>query len=132
VSHHQSVAVGRRFCGHPHADHAGDAAAIVDNNLLAQARSELLGDNACDRIDAAAGRKRHDQSDRMRRIGLRDACSAGRHERDSRRREKIQASHRHPASLPQNPAASLKIQSLKIEPPASLSRAGGSKKQKVR
>ena len=69
VRHHDGVAVRRSLGGDAHADHAGDAAAIVDDHLLAEPGGDLLGDDPRHCIDAAAGRKRHDQGHRTGRIG---------------------------------------------------------------
>ncbi len=71
MGHHDGGAVGRRLGGHAHADHAGDAAAVVDDDLLAEMRRHALGDDAGHRIDPAAGRERHDQRHRPPGRGLR-------------------------------------------------------------
>ena len=51
-------------------DVAGGAGAIVDDDLLTGNFGKPSGEDAADRIGAAAGRKRHDESNRLARPGL--------------------------------------------------------------
>ena len=44
------------------------ARAVVDDDRLAELRTELGGEDARDRVGRAAGRLRHDEADRM--IGI--------------------------------------------------------------
>jgi hypothetical protein len=67
----QRVAVGRAAGRRFGADHHAGARLVVDHHRLAKARGELLGESARHDVDAAAGRKRHDDARRLRRIGLR-------------------------------------------------------------
>src|SRR3954447_1171768 len=79
MRHGDRVAVRRRLGGNAHAENAGRAAAVVDDNLLAEAGPELVGHDARHRVDAAAGRKRYNHDDRPRRISIlrRNALKAG-------------------------------------------------------
>ena len=70
--HHDGVAVRRGLCGIASADHAAGAAAVLDNDLLAERSGELLTDESAHGVNAAAGRVRHDQGDRPCWIVLRD------------------------------------------------------------
>ena len=93
--HRQGVAVGRRPRRGPRADHAGGAAAVLDDDLLAERRRKPFGGDAADRIDAAAGRERHDHGDRPDRVFLRGGVAhAGQPDRPrtSRRRWRVPAS----------------------------------------
>jgi hypothetical protein len=67
------------------ADHARDAAAIVDDHLPPKRRGEPFRHDAPHGIDTAAGRERHDQGNRAGRIGLRPCDPRYRRERDSAR-----------------------------------------------
>jgi len=60
------MAVGRRLGGNFGADDAVGAAAVVDHHLLADTLAELLPHEAADDVVAAAGRERHNQTDRFR------------------------------------------------------------------
>ena len=64
----QRVAIGRRVFRHLGADHASGAAAIVDDDLLAKHLAQVRAQNARDEIDAAARRKRRDDTNRLDRI----------------------------------------------------------------
>jgi hypothetical protein len=68
VGDDQCVAVGRGLGADSHADDARRAAAIIDHDLLAERGAKLVGNDARDRIDAAAGREGHDHRDRAHRI----------------------------------------------------------------
>ena len=84
IREHQRVAVGRGLRGLPHGDDAVGAAAVLDHDLLAERVAQPLRDQPRDGVVAAAGRERHDQRDRARRIGLRSAdrpCEHRRHQR---------------------------------------------------
>ena len=61
------VAVGRGFRDHIGAEHAGLPAAIVDHDRLLGHLRHALADHARDDVVGAAGRKRHDQPDRLGR-----------------------------------------------------------------
>jgi hypothetical protein len=71
VGEHQRVAVGRGAGDRARAHEPAAAAAVVDHDLLAERGRELVGDDACHGVDAAARRVRHDQGDRPRRVILR-------------------------------------------------------------
>ena len=68
MRHGDRVAVRRGLGGDAHPEHARRAAAVVDDDLLAETGAELVGDDARNRVDAAARRERHDHGDRPRRI----------------------------------------------------------------
>ena len=67
----ERVAVLRRVGDDLGANHAAGAAAIVDDDLLAEPLAEMLRDDAGDDVVDAAGRKRHDQPHRPVRVILR-------------------------------------------------------------
>jgi hypothetical protein len=68
--HDEGVAVGRSLlCGHD-ADQAGRAGAIIDDDRPALPRADPLGDEPRYAVKRPAGRIRHDQADRLCRIGL--------------------------------------------------------------
>jgi hypothetical protein len=60
----ERVAVGRRLGDHVGADIAARPWAVVDNELLAEPRIELVADDAGRDVGAAASRERHDNADR--------------------------------------------------------------------
>jgi len=70
-SHQQRVAVGRRLGGELGADIAARAGAVLDHDVAAELACELLGDEARRHVGALPGRIGHDQSDRPRRVCLR-------------------------------------------------------------
>ena len=65
------MAVLRRIGDDLAADDATGAAAIVDDDLLAEPLAEMLGDYAGDNVVDAAGRERHDEPHRPVRVILR-------------------------------------------------------------
>src|SRR5262245_20528094 len=67
---HDCVAVRGGAGGGLHADVAGCAAAVVDDDARAELGAEGLGDEARGNVDAAAGGKGRDQADRLARITL--------------------------------------------------------------
>ena len=67
----QRVPVGRRVRRDFRADDAAGAAAVVDDDLLAQVLAQVRGDHAPDHVVAAAGRERNDEPHRLHRIVLR-------------------------------------------------------------
>ena len=76
IAHQQGVAVGARAGDGIGADLPGRAALVLDHHRLAPARGQALGDDARAGIGAAAGRERHDQRDRARRVrGLRERAT---------------------------------------------------------
>jgi hypothetical protein len=54
-----------------HADIAGRAGAVLDNNLLPKMIRQVMTDDACNDVVGPARRKRDDEVHRPRRIGLR-------------------------------------------------------------
>ncbi len=75
-SHEQRVAVGGRFCRDFRADHSARAGAVFHDGLPAPKFTEVLGENACDDIGAAACRKGDDDTHRFRRKALPRRLSA--------------------------------------------------------
>ncbi len=75
LSDHQRVAVGRRAIETGHADGPAGTTHILDHHRLAERGLHALGDDARDDIGHAAGRERHDHSDRPRRKSF--CCGAG-------------------------------------------------------
>ncbi len=68
-AHFERVAVGRRLGDEFRADVAARARPIVDDDALAPGFGEVLRDLAGENVGGAARRKRHDEADRLRRIG---------------------------------------------------------------
>jgi hypothetical protein len=83
--HQDGVAVGRSFRRRADADYGTCAGPVLDNDLLAERRRELGGDDPADGIDAATGRERDDQRDRTGGIvlGHRGRAIGERNERDT-------------------------------------------------
>jgi hypothetical protein len=83
--HQDGVAVGRSFRRRADADYGTCAGPVLDNDLLAERRRELGGDDPADGIDAATGRERDDQGDRTGGIvlGHRGRAIGERNERDT-------------------------------------------------
>ena len=71
VGDQQRVAVGRRLHDLGHAIDAARAAHVLHHDRLAQRIGELAADQARHRVGKSAGRVRHDDPDRARRIVLR-------------------------------------------------------------
>ena len=88
VAHLDGVAVRRGAHGAGRADGAAGADDVLDHDLLAERAGHVLAGDAGGDVGRAAGRERHDQGDRPRRIGLghRGARESG----NSRRRGKLQ------------------------------------------
>ena len=82
----KAIVIDNRAGGEPGADHAAGAAAIVDDDRLAQRMRQPVGDDARHRVDAAAGRERHDQRDRTGGIALRAGAERRQQKRDGARR----------------------------------------------
>ena len=68
--HAHRVAVGRRFRALLHADVAGTARAVVDDDLHVPGLREALGRQAADDIGRTARRERDDEAHRLRRESL--------------------------------------------------------------
>src|SRR5262249_9583970 len=85
------------------------AGPVLDNDLLAERRRELGGDDPADGINPASGRKRDDQRDRTGGIVL-TRCGRAAGERDERGAEKrgcvIQSKHSNSPSLSTPPRPS--------------------------
>src|SRR5262249_42115566 len=73
----QRITVRRRLGGGGRAERAASATAIVDHHRLAQARMQLLAEDAADNIGAAACRVWHNEPDRPRRERFRPANGSG-------------------------------------------------------
>ncbi len=84
------VAVGRRFRDDVGAEIAGGAAAVVDDDRLAELRRQRLDDDARNDVGAAARRIRDDELDRPGGIVLRDGrsgqCEAAKQSTSTRER----------------------------------------------
>jgi hypothetical protein len=65
------VSVGRRPDDAAGADGAGRAGDVLDDDRLAERRPHRLGEDTGHGVERAAGRERHHDGDRTRRIGLR-------------------------------------------------------------
>ena len=79
-AHFQRVAVGRGLGDQLRADVAAGAGPVVDDDRLAPCVGELLRDGAGEDVGGAARRERHDEADRLRRIGLRPGARRERRE----------------------------------------------------
>jgi hypothetical protein len=66
----QCVAVRRRARDLGGANGAGRAGRIFDDDILAECALHTVSEDAAERIGRPAGRERHDDRDRPRRIGL--------------------------------------------------------------
>src|SRR5262245_50564227 len=90
----QRVTVRRRLGGGGRAERAASATAIVDHHRLAQARMQLLAEDAADNIGAAACRVWHDEPDRPRRERFRPANGSGQnYRRTAEKRDERAAFH---------------------------------------
>ena len=90
---HQRVAVGLGLRDLARRDGAAGAAAVLDDDLLAERLAHLVGDDARDGVVAAAGRIGHDQRDRAGRIVLRRSGAAGQRRRSDRISAQISSRH---------------------------------------
>ena len=79
----QRVAVGHRVRGEFGRDQAAGAAAVVDDELLAELRGHAGRENARDHVRRAAGRRRENDADRLVRVGLRGGRTGHQRERDN-------------------------------------------------
>jgi hypothetical protein len=79
---HQVVAVGRGPHALLDADDAARAGLVLDDDLGADRRSQLLRHEAADEVRAAAGRERHDDPYRLVRVGLRKGGKDEQRERE--------------------------------------------------
>jgi hypothetical protein len=68
----ERIAVGRALRRRLGADRAARAAAVLDDDRLSEAFGESLLDDAGDDVRSAAGRVGHDETDRLRRVVLRE------------------------------------------------------------
>ena len=73
----QGVAICRRACNLFRTDSARRAAAIVDDDWLAQAFSQFLCDGAANDVGGAAGRVGDYAADGFYRVGLPCSCRCG-------------------------------------------------------
>ena len=92
---HERVAVRRSLGDGSRAERSARAAAIVDDDRLAQALLQPLADHAGDNVGTAAGGIRHDQPNGPGRKGLR--CRDGgrsQHQRHAAKKRKERSSSR--------------------------------------
>ena len=90
--HHQAMAVGRRF---HHLQRAGvgvAAGTIERDERLPEPLAEAFGNEPRQKVGTAAGRERHDELDRSRRIGLR--LHRGGNAREEQKRREAKPQHR--------------------------------------
>ena len=73
----QRVAVGRRRRDGLGADGGAATRPVLDDDVLADPVLQVLGDDAGERVDRAAGEERHDQLDGLCRIVLRPGRADG-------------------------------------------------------
>ena len=88
------VAVGRGAHGPADADGASRAGDVLDDDGLAERHPHPLGEDASDHVGRSAGRERHDDGDRLRRIGLREGKPRHRRQRDRARGQMQKAAAR--------------------------------------
>ncbi len=67
---HKGVAVRRGFRRRLRREGAAGAGPVLDDDRLPEALGELVAEGARNDVDRAAGRKRHKEMDRLRRIGV--------------------------------------------------------------
>ena len=80
----QRVAIGRRLRYVFGTDDAARAGAVLDEKCLVRAFGQALCEYACGEIDAASGRKRDDDANRLGRIRLRRSKRGHTHRGDER------------------------------------------------
>jgi hypothetical protein len=94
----QGVAVGLGGGRGAGADRPAGAGPVVDDHLLSEHRRQPLRDQAAHHVDRPAGGERHDQLDRLGRIGLRARCAGGEEAQgDDRDGDDAQSQHLGPA-----------------------------------
>jgi hypothetical protein len=76
IAEQQRMAVRLRLGGRPCPDGAAGARPILDHDALPQHDRETLPDEPCHDVGRPARRERHDDPDRLYRIGLRRRRSA--------------------------------------------------------
>ena len=91
LSQHHRVAVGRRLRCKVDTDVAACAGFVIDHDNPLQRLGELVRDYARENIRTASRRKRNDQANRFRRIGLRHGGS--RHNGERCQRKKTSGDH---------------------------------------
>jgi hypothetical protein len=85
IAEKDGVAVGRSACGLRHADIAGRARPVVDDNGLSEKLRHAVLHNARDKVGGAGGRERHDHPDRLAGVvsGIsREACGRRKRQHD--------------------------------------------------
>ena len=73
--HVERIAVGRRVDDRVHPDQGSAPGAVVDDELLAEDVGQMLADQACERVGAAARRRGDD--DPHRPVGVVGLCRGG-------------------------------------------------------
>ena len=104
VGEKQRVAVGRGLLGGLRRDVAAAAAAVVDDDRLLERVGDLRRHRPDHHVGAAAGRERHDQRDRARRIAVLGEREAGKRRQQRAAEDAASGSavgdhHRSPCSL---------------------------------
>jgi hypothetical protein len=99
VLHHQRVAVGRGVGEQRGGDRPAGAAAVLDQEGLLQVARHLLGEQAGDDIDRAAGGERREQRDRLFGVARGGRLGSGCAGHQQARRPQQRSSRQHPGLL---------------------------------
>ena len=100
LTEQQRVAVGVGFVHQLGADDRAGAAAVLDHDGLSDGLADAFGNDARDRVGAAAGGVGHDQPDRMRRIIVGTCSACGERDGQRKRQRKAPRICPHGVSLP--------------------------------
>ena len=91
MPHSERVAVRLRALGAGDADGAGGAGDVLDDDGLAEPHADRLRHDPAQHVGRSAGRQRHDEVDRTRRVifGTGRRCKANNDSGDSRRNDRL-------------------------------------------